>query len=162
MDLPQATRPSLSGYVQQGILLPWMWVDARLNAARNYWITTHAPNFPNSRPVWGIWRSSVLYFSTSSAIAKHMRADPHIQINLESADEVVLIEGIVEPLADQQSATEWAELYNAKYNWDMPASAKDVWLTRPTRVLAWISDSSGLDKGATFSNSATEWKFSRD
>ena len=38
MEIPEATRPSLSGYVQHGKLLPWKWVDARMQAAKSYWI----------------------------------------------------------------------------------------------------------------------------
>jgi hypothetical protein len=59
MDIPEANRPSLSGYVESGKLLPWQWVDARMQDARNYWVATHASNYPSSRPVWGIWQSPV-------------------------------------------------------------------------------------------------------
>ena len=42
----------------------------------------------------------------------------------------------------------------------MPASIDGVYVVQPERVLAWICDSTGLDGGAAFSNSATEWRFS--
>lgn len=158
MEIPSPGKPSLSGYVQQGKLLPWMWVDARMDAARNYWITTHAKPFPSSRPVWGIWRSPVLWFSTGSAIGRNIERNPRLQVNLESADEVVVIEGIATALREDDAA-DWANTYNRKYNWDMPVTADDVWVVTPTRVLAWLCDSSGLDYGAGFSNSATEWRF---
>lgn len=158
MDIPAAKRASLSGYVQSGKLLPWKWVDVRMDTARNYWITTHAGNYPSSRPVWGIWKPPILLFSTGSLIAKNIRAKPKVQVNLESGDELVIIEGAAIPL-EQVDAVDWADAYNKKYNWDMPAQADGVWQVVPTRVLAWISDSSGLDDGASFSNSATEWRF---
>jgi hypothetical protein len=83
-----------------------------------------------------------------------------VQVNLESADELVLIEGIAEPLQDEKTARIWAEQYNEKYSWDMPVSVDDVYRVIPKRALAWLCDSTGLDAGAGFSNSATEWKFS--
>lgn len=162
MDIPEPTRPSLSGYIQQGKLLPWQWVDARMGSARNYWITTHARGFPSSRPVWGLWRSPLLFFSTGSSIGKHLVEDPRVQVNLESADEVVLIEGRARPVSDELTAAEWAMGYDDKYRWDMPENLRDVWVVEPVRVLAWQSDSSGLDRGAAFSNSATAWIFETD
>ena len=159
MEIPEATRPSLSGYVQHGKLLPWKWVDARMQAAKSYWITTHAPGFPSSRPVWGIWLSPVLLFSTGSLIARNITRNPRVQVNLESADELVIIEGRVEPLRDESSARIWAERYNEKYSWDMPASVTGVFRVIPQRAMAWLCDASGLDAGSGFSNSATEWRF---
>ena len=159
MKIPEAQRAKLSGYVQPGQLLPWAWLDARMERARNYWITTHSARYPSSRPVWGIWRSPTLVFSTGSQIARNIARDGRVQVNLESADEVVVIEGIAEPLIEQIPAETWAGAYNEKYNWDMPAEINGVYVVKPTRVLAWLSDSSGLDRGATFSNSATEWRF---
>lgn len=160
MNIPQPTRASLSGYVQPGKLLPWTWVEHRLTHAKNYWITTHCSGFPSSRPVWGVWLSPTLLFSTGSAIARHIARDDRVQMNLERGDEVVIMEGRVEPLTDQGTAALWANAYKEKYNWDMPAVTDDVFVINPSRVLAWISDSSGLDAGAAFANSATQWNFS--
>ncbi|MGI9323958.1 MAG: hypothetical protein ACR2PZ_01975 [Pseudomonadales bacterium] len=87
-----------------------------------------------------------------------MRRNAKVQINLESADELVIIEGIATELA-KEDASAWAGLYNEKYSWDMPETNEDVWQVVPSRALAWICDSSGLDYGAGFSNSATEWVF---
>jgi len=156
--IPDPVRASLSGYVQPGKLLPWAWVDARMARARNYWIATHARDFPSSRPVWGIWRTPVLWFSTGSAIARNLSRNTRLQVNLESADEVVIIEGRAEPFAAADIA-EWVGGYREKYNWEMPEETEGVWRVRPDRVLAWICDSSGLDAGAAFANSATEWRF---
>lgn len=158
MRIPEPTKPSLSGYVTADQRLPWPWVDARMEQARNYWITTHSPSFPSSRPVWGIWRSPLLWFSSGSAIARHIERNALVQANLESGDEVVVIEGEARAL-DIAYAREWASNYNQKYHWDMPESNQGVFELTPTRVLAWLCDSTGLDGGAGFSNSATEWRF---
>lgn len=158
MKVPEARRPGLSGYVQPGKLLAWSWADERMHRARNYWITTKSPDFPSSRPVWGVWHETTLLFSTGGRIAQHVAADPRVQVNLESGDELVILEGRAHPL-DASLAALWAERYNAKYHWDMPASTEDVYQVRPCRVLAWLCDSSGLDGGMLFSNTATEWRF---
>ena len=101
---------------------------------------------------------ALLWFSTGSAIGRNLARDPRVQVNLESGDEVVVIEGVATPLAESD-AGQWAGAYNQKYRWDMPATNEDVWQVAPGRVMAWLCDSSGLDGGATFSNSATEWRF---
>ena len=159
MDLPEPRRASLSGYVQPGKLLPWQWVDARMEASRNYWITTHsARRNPHSRPVWDVWTAPELWFSTGSLIDRNLRANEHVEVHLESADEVVIIEGVAVPLRAENGAI-WADAYNLKYSWDMPTDVTGVWTVQPSRVMAWLCDSSGLDGGAGFSNSATEWSF---
>lgn len=158
MRTPQARRASLSGYVEAGKLLPWRWAEERLVAARNYWVTTHARGYPSSRPVWGVWRDGTLIFSTGSKIGRNIDRDARVQVNLESGDEVVLLEGRAVS-AEPATIADWAEMYNRKYHWDVPPDMAGVYLLLPTRALGWISDSSGLDHGAQFSNSATEWRF---
>ncbi len=158
MKPPEPNRARLSGYVDAGKLLPFSWVDVRMDSARNYWITTNGHSFPHSRPVWGIWQSPLLYFSTGSLIARHIAADSRVQVNLESGDEAVIIEGVAGPMPATH-IDQWVAAYRAKYNWDMPRSAEDVYVVEPKRVLAWICDSSGRDGGVLFSNTATEWRF---
>ncbi|HJN52617.1 MAG: hypothetical protein QGI68_12155 [Pseudomonadales bacterium] len=158
MEIPEPTRPSLTGYVQPGKLLPWSWVNERMTHSRNYWITTRADTFPSSRPVWGIWHDAQLLFSTGSQIAENIRRDARIQVNLESADELVIIEGVVVGI-DASQLPFWLENYNQKYNWDMPESIDGVYRVNPRRVLAWICDPSGMDGGVLFSNTATQWVF---
>ena len=127
--------------------------------ARNYWITTHASNFPSSRPVWGIWQSPVLYFSSGSQIVKNIAKNPKLQLNLESGGELVIIEGTARSMVQAELGF-WLDAYYKKYHWEMPESVNGVFQIVPKRVLAWISDDSRLDGGAAFSNSATEWRFS--
>jgi len=158
MRVPEPTRPSLSGYVTPGKLLPWAWVDARMSKSRNYWITTRTTAFPSSRPVWGIWRDTRLFFSSGSLIARHVDADPRVQVNLESGDELVILEGLARPMPASELDA-WLDAYKAKYHWDMPASVDGVYEVRAHRVLAWMCDSSGIDAGALFANTATEWRF---
>lgn len=160
MDVPEPRRPSLSGYVpEERGLLPWKWVDARMAAARNYWVATHARGFPCARPVWGLWWSPRFAFSTGGALARNLARDPRTQVHLESGDELVILEGIAEPGLAPEEAPRWAEEYRHKYAWDQPPGADEAFVVRPVRVLAWLCDSSGLDGGVGFGNSATEWRF---
>lgn len=160
MDIPQATRPRLSGYIDKTMLLPWPWVSSRMQHARNYWIVTHAQNYPSARPVWGVWLEPRLLFSTGSQVARNIARDGRVQVNLESGDELVIMEGVASPLTEDDLEF-WVTEYNTKYNWNMPHSIEDVFEVRPARVLAWLCDSTGQDGGALFSNTATEWCFSQ-
>lgn len=130
-----------------------------MGAARNYWITTATSGFPSSRPVWGIWMDPRLLFSTGSRIGRNLRRDNRVQVNLEGADAVVIIEGRALPLKDEAIAREWVARHLTKYHWEMPESMVGVYCVEPVRVLAWVSDSSGLDGGAAFANLSTEWRF---
>ena len=157
---PEPRRPSLSGYIpDEKKLLPWKWVDQRMARARNYWIVTHSSGFPSARPVWGLWWSPRLAFSTGGAIARHVVKDPRVQIHLESADELVILEGTAQQNPSAEDTTRWTEEYASKYNWDTPPGPGEIFVVQPDRILAWLCDSTGLDDGASFLNSATEWKF---
>ncbi|MCB1693563.1 MAG: pyridoxamine 5'-phosphate oxidase family protein [Pseudomonadales bacterium] len=158
MDVPEPNRPSLSGYINAGKLLSWRWVDARMAPARNYWVTTRSTGYPSSRPVWGLWRDARLYFSTGSAMVRNIARDSRVQVNLESADELVIIEGHAAQM-DASDLEFWIRAYREKYETDMPESTDGVYVVNPRRVLAWMVDPTGRDGGVLFSNTATEWKF---
>lgn len=161
LTIPRAQRPSLSGYVSSetsGKLLPWSWVDSRMKTARNYWIGTRTGGYPSSRPVWGLWLGTQLYFSSGSAILRNIARDPRVQVNLESGDELVIIEGRAMPL-DQNDLDFWLREFKEKYNWDMPDTTDGVFEVTPVRVLAWLCDPTGNDGGVLFANTATEWRF---
>jgi len=158
--IPAARRPNLSGYIQdEKTLLPWKWVDHRMAEARNYWVVSHSTGFPSARPVWGLWWSPRFAFSTGGAIARHLAVDPRVQVHLDSADELVILEGIAAPDPSVEDAARWADEYGSKYVYDDAPGPGEVFVVQPKRILAWISDPTGLDDGASFLNSATEWKF---
>ncbi len=163
MAIPRPQRPSLSGYIgSERALLPWRWVDARMSVASNYWVVAHATGFPCARPVWGLWWSPRFAFSTGGALARHIADDPHVQVHLESGDELVILEGVAGRDASQDDFARWSSEYAEKYNWDEPPPPDEVIVVRPRRVLAWLCDPTGLDGGAGFLNSATEWRFERE
>ena len=44
--------------------LPWGYIEERIRAASNYWLTTVGPNArPHARPVDGVWVGGALCFS---------------------------------------------------------------------------------------------------
>lgn len=159
-SIPRPQKPNLSGYIESDKLLPWGWAEYRLQKARNYWITTHSSStYPHARPVWGIWTENSLLFSTGGLIGRHVGLNDRVQINLESGDEVVLLEGQVKVLKDPATLSTWISLYKDKYNWDVSEQPGDVFQVHPKRALAWMCDNSGRDDGMLFSNTATEWRF---
>ena len=142
--------------------LPWRWATDRLAAARNYWIsTTRLDGRPHARPVWGVWLEGAFYFSTGSLAAAHLPEHPEITVHLESGSETVILEGRARVVDDRARIVGIVDVYNPKYHWDMdpdelPGPFYEV---RPTVAFGWLSDDTGLDRGAAFEASTTRWKF---
>jgi hypothetical protein len=146
------------------VRLPWSWAVERLTAARNYWIATTRPSGrPHARPVWGVWLDDVFYFSTGSLAAENLRADREITVHLESGSDVVIVEGIAEPVADIAVVEVAIAAYNAKYRWDADPHAMPgpLYAVRPRVAFGWLSDASGADAGSAFHGTATRWRFGR-
>src|SRR5438034_9373285 len=97
---PRVTRPVMpDGYgvpEQDDGLLPWNWAVDRLERTRLYWFSTvRADGRPHAMPAWAVWLDGVLYFEGSQLMrrARNVAANPAIVVHLESADEVVILEG---------------------------------------------------------------------
>jgi Pyridoxamine 5'-phosphate oxidase len=117
-------------------MLPWSWAEARLEASRNYWIVTASPEGgPHSAPVWGLWVDGAVVFSTSpeSRKGRDLARDPRVVINLESGDDVVILEGEIETIALDDRL---ADLYEAKYDY-RPGGEGDWYLLAPRVAYAW-------------------------
>jgi hypothetical protein len=159
---PQADAPRMFGSRPDSTPLRWTWATERLTAARNYWIsTTRLDGRPHARPVWAIWLDGACYFSTGSLAATHLPAHPDITVHLESGNEVVIIEGRAHLVDDRELIIRIVDVYNAKYHWDMDPDELPgpFYAVKPTVAFGWISDDTGLDRGAAFEGSATRWKF---
>jgi hypothetical protein len=132
---PTPRRPGFPGYgvpEEAAGMLPWAWADERLGAAHNYWIATIGPH---ASPVWGLWRDGTFLFSCGarSRKARDLTRDPRLVVHLESGDEVVIVEGVAEPV----SATEAdVEEYERKYAYK-PDPGEGWYRVDPRRVLAW-------------------------
>jgi hypothetical protein len=163
---PVAGRPHVPGY---GIpehdegLLPWSHAVARLEQARNYWVATTRPDGrPHAVPVWGVFVANAIYFDGGPETRhnRNLAHNPHVVVHLESGDDVVIVEGTVEPVApapDSALAGALAAAYAAKYapDYQPPAGQwKDggLYRVRPTVAFAWTR----------FPADTTRWRFSGD
>jgi hypothetical protein len=120
-------------------MLDWAWADERLVASRNYWIVTaDADGRPRSAPVWGLWFEDAVVFGTSAKSRKgrNLARDPRVVVNLESGDEVVILEGEVEPA---ETTEEIAAAFQAKYDWKPEVGEREGWFRlRPRTGYAWL------------------------
>ncbi len=152
-------RPNLPhGYgikpATEGRLIPWPEVEAKLTAARNYWIATTSPQgTPHAAPVWGIWHRGAFYFSTDPQSRKgiHLAVTNAIVVHLESGDDVVILEGIAERLSTEESIDELDASYFQKYGFHLQGNS--TYRVEPLKVFAWVE--------ADFPSSATRWRFPR-
>jgi hypothetical protein len=118
--------------------LSWDWVAGQLAGAGLYWVTAQSPGgHPHPRPVWGVWVDDELQLSIGSpAIRDALAADPLVTVHLESATDVVIIEGRFEPRAETPAAL--IEAYQRKYDWDYDqASYGPFSPIVPLKVIAW-------------------------
>jgi Pyridoxamine 5'-phosphate oxidase len=161
---PEASLPKMFGGHLEPVRLPWSWARERLVNARNYWIaTTRTNGRPHSRPVWGIWLDDVFYFSTGSLAARNLIGNPALTVHLESGSEVVIIEGAAEIVRDAALTRRIVQLYNEKYRWDVDPDhlPGPFYAVQPQVAFGWVSDDTGMDRGAAFHGTATRWQFAR-
>ena len=140
-------------------LLPWRWASDQMAASRNYWIGSTRPDGrPHVAPVWGVWVDDVLYFSpdSNSRKARNLAVNPQVVVHLESGDEVVILEGVVEELHDAGLYQQVARIYNAKYQGIFMDEEIQpgglVYAVRPQTAFGW--------REQDFVRSATHWKLS--
>jgi nitroimidazol reductase NimA-like FMN-containing flavoprotein (pyridoxamine 5'-phosphate oxidase superfamily) len=134
-------------------MLGWEWAAERLERAHNYWLaTTSAGGAPHVRPVWALWMEGRLCFSTDAAGAKgrNIARDPRVSVNLDDGDEVVIVEGVAEPL-EAELAAAVPEAYKRKYEWEVTVGDSGWYAIRPVRAYAWTE--------ADFTNNVTRFDF---
>lgn len=160
----ERVRPERPGIVEgygvrreEAGLLDWEFVDERMEASRNYWISTTRPDGrPHAAPVWGVWFEGVLYFGTNrdSRKARNLRANPEMVVHLESGDECVIFEGVAEEVLDAPLRWRVGRAYAAKYGLDGVGEAGDgappLYALRLRVALAW--------KESDFPVTATRWR----
>jgi general stress protein 26 len=142
------------------VRLPWAQARAQLTAARKYWL---ASLYPDGRihimPVWGVWLDDALYFVTNITSRKgiNIAANPNIAVHLDSAGDLVSLNGVVEMLTDPELINRVADLYQAKYKrrFETNSANTDDRYYRVTPHLAFTWQESDL--GGTM----TRWHFER-
>jgi Pyridoxamine 5'-phosphate oxidase len=161
---PEAERPGIvEGYgisSDEAGLLPWSYVDERMEGSRNYWIGTTRPDGrPHAAPVWGVWLDGAFYFGTDrrSRKGRNLRANPEMVVHLESGDDCVILEGVAEEVGDRSLRRRVGEVYAAKYGIDALGDAGDggppMYGLRPRVAFAWTE--------SNFPETATRWRFDR-
>ena len=154
-DRPQ--MPSVYGIEPEeaGGMLEWSEVADRLAAARSYWVaTTRADGRPHVTPVWGLWLDGAVMFDAdvNSVKALNLASDPRAVVNLESGDDVVIVEGVAEPMLDEAHRERYVDAYERKYAFRPEGMAGAVaFCVAPKVVLAWHE--------ADFPKSATRFRF---
>ena len=134
--------------------LPWSHVTERLEKSRHYWVGTVGPGArPHTVPVWGVWVEGTLYFGggPDTRWSRNLAANPQVAVHLESGDDVVIIEGVVERITDPNHALvkPLDDAYEAKYQM---RHGTPFWVLRPRVAFAWNN----------FPNNATRWRFAEE
>jgi Pyridoxamine 5'-phosphate oxidase len=159
---PELSQPRMFGGYMGSAKLPWNWATERLTRARNYWIGTTRPDGrPHIRPVWGVWLDDRFYFSTGSLAVQNLAIHPSITVHLESGSEVVILEGVAEPINDAALVVQVVSRYNQKYNWNMdPRNLQDpFYAVRPQVAFGWHFDETELNPESSGLETATRWRF---
>lgn len=167
---PRASRPTHPAGYWTARPLPFQWARQRLIDARSYWVATVTDDGrrritrAHTRPVWGVWLDDAssagrLYFDTGSRIGTHLVANPELTVHLESADEVVIIEGTAKRVRDKASIARFLAAYNPKYRSEMTSLPGVLFVVQPRVAFGWVSDPSGLEDGAIFGSTGTRWDF---
>jgi hypothetical protein len=162
---PKATRPNIPGYglprTAKG-LLPWKWAEDRLKKSRQYWIATTRPDGrPHVMIVWALWMNDLLYFSTGkeSRKARNLAQNRNCVMCTETADEGVILEGVVETERDVRVIREFIRLYEQKYDWKLGKMADNM-LSLEDPVF-FLSPKVGFGLWEKkFATTATRWLFS--
>jgi PPOX class probable F420-dependent enzyme len=134
----------------------WRDVVAQVARARNYWVGTTRPDGrPHAMPVWGVWVDDTLLFSTDprSRKGRNLAASPAVVVHLESGDEVVIVEGLVEPVTDEGVLARYVDAYDAKYQFrpNPDDGTSVVYALRPQVAFTWGE--------VDFVDSAVRWRF---
>lgn len=159
---PEPSQPWMFGGPIGLAKLSWGWATERLSRARNYWIATTRPTGrPHSRPIWGVWLDNVFYFSTGSLAVQNLATQPAITVHLESGNEVVIIEGVAQPVSDVSLLEQVVRLYNEKYRWNLDASHLEgpFYAVRPQVAFGWHFEEAAATPESTGLGNATRWRF---
>lgn len=125
-------------------LLEWTWALTRLEESQRYWLATAGPSgAPHLAAVWGVWTGGALVFSTGRATRKalNLASRQECSIATESAEEAVVLEGVVDEVRGGALMKAAEDAYIVKYGSTMLVGDSAVFAVRPRNV-AGIVDSS--------------------
>lgn len=126
--------PPLGSYTDANI--PWAEVEDRLRRAVDYWLSTTRPDGrPHAVPIWGAWLDGAFYFYTEPQTqkVKNLTAQPEMVLHLESANDVVIVEGAAQEVA--AGSAEWQHLDAALFDkYKDPGSGQGLRLSKHART----------------------------
>ena len=107
---------------------------------------------PHAVPVWGAFVESRFYFDGGGRKASNLKKNPHVAVHLESGDEVVSLEGVLDRgfVPDPALFERVQASYKERYDYH-PEAPEGVYVIKPTFVLGW----------SNFMKDATRWRFDR-
>jgi transposase len=145
-------------WVQDG-MLSWSLVSHCLEQSHTYWLATTRPDGrPHVVPIWGLWLEDAFYFggSPTTRWARNVATNPAVALHLEDAEQVIMVEGLVdEYLPDSDLTAQLSAASAAKYATGVDSSAptegaqESILRLRPQIILAWRN----------FPQDATRWRF---
>lgn len=164
--VPTISRPYMPGYGIGGPaegtgLLPWSWAIERLNATRNFWLSTVWPDGrPHTMPVWGVWSGEALWFSSSLSSRKisNIRGNEIVTMATEDAENPVVVQGRAEIVTEPDRLQRFIDMVNAKYDTGYRVDFLDPAVN--ATVAVWPQWAFGLQQG-DFSGSPTRWSFAQ-
>jgi pyridoxine/pyridoxamine 5'-phosphate oxidase len=129
--------------------LEWEAADLRLSAGRSLLLSTTRPDGrPHAMPVWFVWLDRRLYFITSRSTqkARNLAGQAWAVAHLGDGDEVLMVEGPVRRVADDDEAGRVDAAYRAKYVDPVSGArasiddnpADDLYRLDPARVVTWM------------------------
>jgi nitroimidazol reductase NimA-like FMN-containing flavoprotein (pyridoxamine 5'-phosphate oxidase superfamily) len=99
-------------------LLPWSWAEERLASSHDFWLATVTPaGVPHLMPVWAVWWTARLWFSSSngSRKARNLSAEPHCTLSTSNPLEPVVVQGRAQRVTDLDTLAAVLAAENAKY-----------------------------------------------
>jgi general stress protein 26 len=133
------------GYNDSGVQEPLAWseVRQRLEQSKYFWFSTADANGrPHARPIWGAWVNNTLYSEGGverTQWGRDLLANPRLQVHLESANDVVIIDGVftMENDLSERAFAHVQASYLQHYKDYQPDSADGMFMVKPRTVLAW-------------------------
>jgi hypothetical protein len=125
--------------------LDWATVRGRLEESKHFWFSTaDGHGVPHARPIWGAWVDDTLYADgdiNHTRWGRDLLANAQTQVHLESATEVVIVDGdfsLDNDLTPESFARVRAS-YLRRYESYQPESAEGLFMVKPRHVLAWAN-----------------------
>ena len=100
-------------------LLPWSWAEERLIRSHDFWLATVTPQgAPHLMPVWAVWLSGRLWFSSAngSRKARNLSADARCTVSTDNPLEPVVVQGRAERISGAGELRAMLAAENAKYH----------------------------------------------